>query len=164
MDYNFIHLNKKHSVSVEKSGDKYSLTIEKATDDVTDFTEQNNVISFRLNDRLCTIYFAQEKNKIHLATDGEFYIFEMIKGTASKAHGSTVQEADSVSSPMPGLLVKVSVAVGDKVSSGATLAIVEAMKMQNELRAPRDGMVKKINFEEGAQIDALKPIVELESE
>jgi pyruvate carboxylase subunit B len=63
---------------------------------------------------------------------------------------------------MPGLIVKIPIAVGDSIKSGATLAIVEAMKMQNELRAPRDGIVKKINFKEGDQVDALQPIVELE--
>ncbi len=40
---------------------------------------------------------------------------------------------------------------------------MEAMKMQNELLAPRDGIVKRINFKEGEQVDALQPIVELES-
>jgi pyruvate carboxylase subunit B len=55
------------------------------------------------------------------------------------------------------------VAVGDAVKEGTTLAIVEAMKMQNELRAPRDGIVKKINYEEGDQVEALKPLVELET-
>ena len=63
---------------------------------------------------------------------------------------------------MPGLIVKIAVKVGDEVEEGALLAIVEAMKMQNELRAPRKGRVKKVHFKEGQQIDALKAIVELE--
>ena len=54
------------------------------------------------------------------------------------------------------------VSVGDEVKSGDTLAIVEAMKMQNELPSPRDGTIKKINGEEGEQVDALQVIVELE--
>ena len=64
---------------------------------------------------------------------------------------------------MPGLLVKLPVAAGDKVEAGTTLAIVEAMKMQNELRAPSDGVVKKVNFKEGDQVDAFVEIVELET-
>ncbi|MCK4695088.1 MAG: biotin/lipoyl-binding protein, partial [Candidatus Cloacimonetes bacterium] len=67
-----------------------------------------------------------------------------------------------VFSPMPGLLVEIPVSVGDEVKSGTTLAIVEAMKMQNELPSPRDGIVKKINGKEGEQVDALQVIVELE--
>lgn len=65
---------------------------------------------------------------------------------------------------MPGLIVKVPVAIGDKVTTGTILAIVEAMKMQNELLALCDGIVKKINFKKGEQVDAKQVIVELEKE
>jgi biotin carboxyl carrier protein len=65
---------------------------------------------------------------------------------------------------MPGLVVKIPVEVGQEVEEGTVLAIVEAMKMENELRAPRNGRVKSIFFSEGQQVDALKPIVELEQE
>ena len=85
------------------------------------------------------------------------------KGSSPKTRGSSTQRGDSVCSPMPGLLVKVPVTIGDKVKAGATLAIVEAMKMENELRAPREGIVKSINYKEGEQVDALKAIVELET-
>jgi biotin carboxyl carrier protein len=54
------------------------------------------------------------------------------------------------------------VKIGGKIKSGDTVAIVEAMKMQNELRSPVDGIVKKVNFKEGEQVDAFEPIVELE--
>jgi len=47
-------------------------------------------------------------------------------------------------SPMPGLLVSVAVAEGQDVKAGEELAVVEAMKMENVLRAERDGKVKKI--------------------
>ncbi len=59
--------------------------------------------------------------------------------------------------PMPGLVVSISVAEGQEVKSGETLAVVEAMKMQNVLRAERDGTVKKIHASAGATlaVDAL---------
>ena len=60
--------------------------------------------------------------------------------------------------------MKIPVNVGDRVAAGQTLAIVEAMKMQNELSSPRDGVVKKIYYGEGEQVDALQPIVDLEEE
>ena len=44
---------------------------------------------------------------------------------------------------MPGLVVSIAVAEGQEVKAGETLAVVEAMKMENVLRAERDGMVKK---------------------
>jgi propionyl-CoA carboxylase alpha chain len=59
--------------------------------------------------------------------------------------------------PMPGLVVSIAVSEGQEIKSGETLAIVEAMKMQNVLRAERDGVVKKIHVAPGATlaVDAL---------
>ena len=59
--------------------------------------------------------------------------------------------------PMPGLVVSIAVSEGQEVKAGETLAVVEAMKMQNVLRAERDGMVKKIHATPGATlaVDAL---------
>jgi propionyl-CoA carboxylase alpha chain len=59
--------------------------------------------------------------------------------------------------PMPGLVVSIAVAEGQEVKAGETLAVVEAMKMQNVLRAERDGTVKKIHAAPGATlaVDAL---------
>ncbi|MEI9989541.1 MAG: acetyl/propionyl/methylcrotonyl-CoA carboxylase subunit alpha [Rhizomicrobium sp.] len=51
--------------------------------------------------------------------------------------------------PMPGLIVSVNVAVGQEVKAGETLAVVEAMKMENVLTAERDGTIKKINAAKG---------------
>jgi propionyl-CoA carboxylase alpha chain len=59
--------------------------------------------------------------------------------------------------PMPGLVVSIAVSEGQEVKAGETLAVVEAMKMQNVLRAERDGTVKKIYASPGATlaVDAL---------
>jgi propionyl-CoA carboxylase alpha subunit len=59
--------------------------------------------------------------------------------------------------PMPGLVVSIAVTEGQEVKTGETLAVVEAMKMQNVLRAERDGVVKKISATPGSTlaVDAL---------
>jgi propionyl-CoA carboxylase alpha chain len=59
--------------------------------------------------------------------------------------------------PMPGLVVSIDVVAGQEVKAGETLAVVEAMKMQNVLRAERDGVVKTIHVKPGATlaVDAL---------
>ncbi len=65
-------------------------------------------------------------------------------------------------SPMPGLLVSVAVVVGDTVRKGDALAVVEAMKMENQLFAERDGAVAKIHLEPGDSLDVGQIILELE--
>ncbi len=65
-------------------------------------------------------------------------------------------------SPMPGLLVSVDVEEGQEVKAGETLAIVEAMKMENVLKAERDGIVKKIPEKPGASLAVDQVIMEFE--
>jgi len=63
-------------------------------------------------------------------------------------------------SPMPGLLVKLAVAAGQEVKAGEVLAVIEAMKMENVLRAERDGAIARIHVEPGASLVVDQPILE----
>ncbi|MEQ9002628.1 MAG: biotin/lipoyl-containing protein, partial [Pseudomonadales bacterium] len=65
-------------------------------------------------------------------------------------------------SPMPGLLVRLLVAEGQEVKAGEELAVVEAMKMENSLRAGSDGVVAKVLAEQGDSLAVDQPIVEFE--
>jgi len=148
-------------VKIKKSDKGYQFTVDGKDYDIVNYSKHENIISFTFNKESYNIYYAQDKDMIYLATGGEYYAFVSDRGGSMKGRRTHGQMGNSVSSPMPGLLVKIMVAVGDNVKQGTTLAIVEAMKMQNELRAPRDGIVRQINNREGDQVDALKPIVEL---
>jgi len=59
-----------------------------------------------------------------------------------------------VSAPMPGKIVRVPVAAGDRVRARQPVVVVEAMKMENELRASRDGIVAEIHAREGMSVEA----------
>ena len=65
-------------------------------------------------------------------------------------------------SPMPGLVRRVHVQAGDRVETGALLLVLEAMKMEHSLTAPRDGRVAEALVAEGAQVEAGAPLVRLE--
>jgi propionyl-CoA carboxylase alpha chain len=67
-----------------------------------------------------------------------------------------------VLSPMPGLLVDVAVAVGQKVQAGERVAVIEAMKMENVLFASQDGVVKKVVASQGESLTVDQMIVEFE--
>lgn len=58
-----------------------------------------------------------------------------------------------VTSPMPGTVVKIKVKKGDKVKAGDTIVIVEAMKMENEIHAPIDGVVEEVYVREGEMVN-----------
>jgi biotin carboxyl carrier protein len=63
--------------------------------------------------------------------------------------------------PMPGLIVAVPVAEGDSVSRGQNLVILESMKMQNELRSPRDGVVLRVRANPGERVEQNQVLVTL---
>jgi biotin carboxyl carrier protein len=66
-----------------------------------------------------------------------------------------------IRAPMPGLVVSLPVAVGQPVSQGDAVVILESMKMDNELCAPRDGIVARIHVAEGASVEARTTLVTL---
>jgi biotin carboxyl carrier protein len=72
-------------------------------------------------------------------------------GESAGAHHAGAAE---IVSPMPGKIVRVLVQAGDKVAAGAGVIVVEAMKMQNEMKAPKAGTVVSINAGEGATVNA----------
>ena len=82
---------------------------------------------------------------------------QRVAETPAHAHGD-----QSVTAPMPGRVVRVLVAAGDAVSAGQGLVVVEAMKMENELRAPRAGRVKNVSVPAGASVDAGRVLVVIE--
>jgi biotin carboxyl carrier protein len=71
-----------------------------------------------------------------------------------QASGRTGEGLQTLTAPMPGKVVRVLVAVGDAVVAGQGLLVVEAMKMQNEMKAPRAGTVLSIAAKEGATVAA----------
>ena len=64
-------------------------------------------------------------------------------------------------SPMPGLVVKLPIKVGDAVETGDVLVILESMKMQNELRSPQDGVVTEVSIQEGDSVEQKQIMVRL---
>ena len=69
--------------------------------------------------------------------------------------------AGSVCAPMPGTILSVSVHEGDRVKKGDVLAVLEAMKMENEIQAPSDGTVTAVHVSANSSVDTGSPIVTL---
>jgi biotin carboxyl carrier protein len=75
------------------------------------------------------------------------------RGTADES-GAGSRRPQRLTAPMPGKIVHVLVAAGDTVVARQPLVVVEAMKMENELRAARDGTVAEIHARKGQSVDA----------
>ena len=85
---------------------------------------------------------------------------EQLAAVAQRAKGPAGPE--DVRAPMPGKVVKVLVKTGDKVAAGQPLLVIEAMKMENELRTPREGIVGAVKAVEGKPVELGETLLTLE--
>jgi biotin carboxyl carrier protein len=79
-----------------------------------------------------------------------------------KRAGASEQGVKKITAPMPGKVVRILAGVGTQVEAGQSVIVIEAMKMQNELKAPKNGVMKKINIAEGAAVEAGQSLAEVE--
>jgi biotin carboxyl carrier protein len=88
-----------------------------------------------------------------------------VNGRRSRRAGVDAASADGVQSvvaPMPGRVVRVLVAPGDEVAARQGVVVVEAMKMENELRSPKAGRVREVNVTAGASVEAGRVLLVVE--
>ena len=83
---------------------------------------------------------------------------------AMTAHSAGAQGPKPVRAPMPGMVVRIEVEVGQRVSAGQGVVIIEAMKMENELKADGAGVVSKILATPGTAVEKGAVLVELAAE
>jgi biotin carboxyl carrier protein len=91
-----------------------------------------------------------------LRTEGREFHVQIIDPRSwrrGRGTGIELQGRQQLVAPMPGKIVRVLVAAGQKVSAGQGLLVIEAMKMQNEIRSPKSGMVEKL-AREGQTVNA----------
>ena len=104
-----------------------------------------------------TLGVAGERIEVEVVDERTRRIQELTGRRPVRAGSETIQ------APMPGLVVRVAVAEGQRVEAGAGLVVVEAMKMENQLRAPRAGIVGKVHVAVGEAVEKGTPLVTVES-
>ena len=93
--------------------------------------------------------------------DLRFSLFPEARFLVGRMQGLLGGGAGAVETGMPGRVVSVLVSEGDEVKAGDGLVILEAMKMENEVRAPKAGVVVRVGVEEGMNVEAGALLVEI---
>ena len=94
---------------------------------------------------------------LKVKTRTQNFEIDLIDPKRLRGVGGGTGDADGIAeikTAMPGKVVRVLVEVGDEVQKGEGIIVVEAMKMQNEMKSPKDGIVKDIRFNEGETVNA----------
>jgi acetyl/propionyl-CoA carboxylase alpha subunit len=118
-----------------------------------------NAFVWREGDRVETFHCVRDKHVIHLFWRGAVYRIDEDSERARSAHRPVT---GALEAPMPGRVISVRVAPGQAVAKGQELLVVEAMKMENALRAPREGVVKAVAARVGDMVSPGVVLVELE--
>ena len=79
-----------------------------------------------------------------------------------RAAAKAVAAAGAVTAIMPGKIIRVLVTEGEKVTEGDVICILEAMKMENELKAPKDGVIQALHIEPGQDVEMGAVLAEIE--
>jgi acetyl/propionyl-CoA carboxylase alpha subunit len=157
----------------EHDGQVYTL-------DVTPLAEGYQV---QLGDRIASVRFARgadgqltfildgHKVEVHISTDGKrrwvsfsgkTLVFEKTSG--QRRGGAGGYSSGRLTAPMPGQVRTVNVAVGDSVTKGQTLLVLEAMKMEIRIQAPSDGVVERLAVEQGETVEREQVLIEISNE
>jgi biotin carboxyl carrier protein len=111
------------------------------------------ILSLLIEGRSYEAHVREDGDKHHVTLVGSAFDVhledELSSRVSSKSGGAADDEGRTVVAPMPGLVVEIKVAAGDRVEAGQAVAIVEAMKMQNELSASAPGVVSEVHVKSG---------------
>lgn len=105
--------------------------------------------------------FYIDEETLTLFIDDESYWFKRIENTLDNIQ---MMEASNhhLLAPMPGIITKIWISLGDKVDKGAKLLALEAMKMEHMLCAPKEGLIKSIYFQVGDQVEEGTQLIDIE--
>jgi propionyl-CoA carboxylase alpha chain len=155
-------------VSVRDVAHGYEVVYEQAVYRVkTDWRFGDPVVEAEVNNKSVTVQVEAHRagyRAFHHGAEYEMLVVSPVEAELTR-HMLEKQPPDLskfLLSPMPGLLVRLLVEEGDEVKAGEELAVVEAMKMENSLRAADDGVVAKVLAEEGDSLAVDQPILEFE--
>lgn len=163
MEFNVYYKGKEKKISVEYKDKNYVISDGKKKETFDAVFIDTNTISLINNGNSILARVIKDDSTTIVQIEGEEYIFEEAqeKEKEFQLESKTDVQEKIIKSPMPGNVVKINVKEGDKVKKGDILVIVEAMKMENELRASGNMKVKKIFVKEGQQVEGFAPMIEL---
>jgi 3-methylcrotonyl-CoA carboxylase alpha subunit len=119
--------------------------------------EEERIVGLEIDGTLHRVRVARKGDRIWVWCRGGTWEFT----SAASRRGGAAEQGGDLLAPMPGRVRRALVSAGDSVSRGQVVMILEAMKMEHAIRAPRDGVVSRIAHGEGDLVEAGVALVEL---
>ncbi|MBC8277696.1 MAG: acetyl-CoA carboxylase biotin carboxyl carrier protein subunit [FCB group bacterium] len=164
MEFEYIHNGETITFDCELNKTDLTARFNEQTLNLRHRRAGSNAVSMLNDSEQYTVYFAKSEGDIHIFVNGEKFVFKEVSSNSvfGAGAGGTDVGGGLIASPMPGTIIKFLVKEGDEVTVDQGLVIVEAMKMENEIRSNIDGVVKKLNFKAGDNVDIGQAIIDLD--
>jgi len=147
------------AVDIEALGNgRYALQIDGQRHEVDALSLPHGAVSLIADGRSYNLEFEKHGDEVAVSVRGHTVRLDVADERRLRLRAAAgafeVEGRQTIQAPMPGKVVKVLVAVGDAVTQGQGLVVVEAMKMENELKSPKAGTVVEVLAREGAAVES----------
>lgn len=155
-------------IDYHKEGEQLSFSIKEETSKtISDVLIEENHLEFLLDDKQLQFnWVITPDNELLLERGVESWKvlphYQLPKNNANKKPLASGLNGSGVKAPIPGKIIEIAVQEGQHIKAGDTLMVLEAMKMENSILMPQDGIVKKILITQGYQVKANELLVEIE--
>jgi acetyl/propionyl-CoA carboxylase alpha subunit len=150
-------------IDLTPQGKSYRATIGDTNFDVeiirTD--TERGLLELLIDGQRVKAYVSADGAKRWVTVNGQTVVLTKAAAGA-KRRGAGQEHASELAAPMPGLVRSVNIAENESVAKGQTLLVLEAMKMEIRIQAPRDGTVKKLLVKQGQTVDREQVLIELD--
>lgn len=156
MTYDIAIDGKNYRLDLNRSDSRWSCRLDGREVEVDAVLARPDVLSLRIDNRAYEVKCERVGDETHLWVGSARFAAEVRDPRSLRGRVRAVdnQGPKKLTAPMPGKIVRVLVSQGDAVEAGAGVLVVEAMKMQNEIKSPKKGTVQKILVGEGAAVNA----------
>ncbi len=157
MTYDIIIEGTPHRLELERNGNLWDAKLDGKTVVIDAILSRPGVISMIVDGRNYEVKREQAASDLHFWVNGARYVAEVRDPRSLRSRRGGAESAEGpkkLTAPMPGKVVRVLVKEQDEVEQGQGVVVVEAMKMQNELKSPKKGVVQKVLATEGAAVNA----------
>ena len=147
---------KNYRLDLNRSDGRWSCRLDGRDLEVDAVLARPDVLSLRIENMAYEIKSERVANELHLWVETTRFTAEVRdpRSLRGRARAGDDHGPKKITAPMPGKVVRLLVREGDEVEPGAGVAVVEAMKMQNEIKSPKKGTIQKILVSEGATVNA----------
>ena len=157
MLYDILIDGKPHKLDLARDGQQWLCTIDGEPIEANAIITRPDVLSIVIGGRAYEVKRERTPNDTHLWVKNSRFAVEVQDPRSlrsRKAKSGSTEGPQKIMAPMPGKIVRILAPAGAAVDAGQGIIVVEAMKMQNEMKSPKAGTVKQVLVAEGATVNA----------